>query len=462
VNILLSEDELFKIINMGLEKGAEFVDLRIEDYVENNIVVRDTIVEESSTNITTGASIRVLYRGGLGFASTNELSYESLAKTLESALRIARALSGKTNIKLKKLPSRHDVVELKIENDPRNIPVEDKISDLMRLNQEILGREYVKTITTRYADITGKTIYVSSEERYIEQHYNYTWLYAWATGRLNDIVASARIELGTRRGYELFNKYPQEEIADKLTGRVERQLKAATPRGGVYPAVLAPEVVGVFTHEAFGHLAEADLTMSGSILADKIGKKIVSELVTIIDDPTIPDAYGTFKYDDEGVEARPVTIVDKGVLRELMVDRKYAEILGVKPTGNARAEDYNVPPLIRMRTTYIKPGDMSIEELFEDIKYGYYLVSFRGGQANLDGTFQVGIQEAYEIVNGEIGRPVRNMSISGNTIETLKHVSGVGKDFEYFYGRCGKGQTVFVSDGGPHIRVDKILVGGMR
>ena len=110
----------------------------------------------------------------------------------------------------------------------------------------------------------------------------------------------------------------------------------------------------------------------------------------------------------------------------------------------------------------MKPGDHSVEELFEGIRYGYYLVSFRGGQANLDGTFQVGVQEAYEIVNGEVRDPVRNMSISGNTLDTLKEVDAVAKDFEIGYGRCGKGQTVFVSDGGPHVRVRKIVVGGAR
>lgn len=460
---MLTEDELSKLINYGLEKGADFIDIRIEDYVENSITIRDYIVDEVSSTIMTGAGIRVLYNGGLGFASTNNLSWDNMVKTLESALKIAKLLSGKTNVKLTILPARHDIVQSKLEEDPRSVSPEQKINDLLKLSKEVLSRnEAIKTITTRYKDITGRTIYVSSEDRFIEQHYNYTWLYSWVTGRENDVAASARTELGTRKGYVIFNKYPQEEIADTLVKRVLNQLKAVTPKGGLYPAILAPEVVGVFAHEAFGHLAEADLTVSGSILADKLGKKIVSELVTIVDDPTIPDAYGTFKYDDEGVETRPVKIVEDGVLKELMVDRKFSAMLNMKPTGNARAEDYNVPPLIRMRTTYIAPRDMSLEELLEDIKYGYYLVSFRGGQANLDGTFQVGIQEAYEIVNGEIRRPVRNMSISGNTIDTLKYVSGVGKDFQYFYGRCGKGQTAYVSDGGPHIRVDKILIGGAK
>lgn len=460
---MVLEDVLKKTIEEAIRLGAEFVDIRVEDYNENFIMIRDGVVDEISNSIVKGAAIRVIYRGAMGFSSTNNLSGETLLKALKSAISMARSMAGKTDVKLYTLPSKYDVVELKLDKDPREVSFEEKVEDLLRIDKGLHEfSDRIKTVTIRYADIIGKTIYISSEERYIEQPYSYTWFYAWITGREADVNASARVELGTRRGYTLFEKYPHDKIVETLGNRVVRQLKAKTPKGGVFPAVLAPEVVGVFTHEAFGHLAEADLTVSGSVLNGKIGEKVASELVTIIDDPTIPDAYGTFKYDDEGVETRPVTIVENGVLKELMVDRLFAVILGIDPTGNARAEDYNVPPLIRMRTTYIKPRDMSLEELLEDIKFGYYLVSFRGGQANLDGTFQVGIQEAYEIVNGKIGEPVRNMSISGNTIETLKHVDGVGKDFQVFYGRCGKFQSAFVSDGGPHIRVSKIIVGGAR
>jgi len=152
--------------------------------------------------------------------------------------------------------------------------------------------------------------------------------------------------------------------------------------------------------------------------------------------------------------------VKDGVVVGLMHNRETAQKLNMKPTGNARAEDFRVEPIIRMRNTFMEPKDYSFEELIEGIKFGYYLKSFRGGQANLDGTFQVGIQEAYEIIKGEVGEPVRNASISGNTLETLRKVDVVGKDFELSPGRCGKGQTAFVCDGGPHIRVKEVLVGG--
>jgi len=113
-----------------------------------------------------------------------------------------------------------------------------------------------------------------------------------------------------------------------------------------------------------------------------------------------------------------------------------------------------------MRNTYLARGDYSFEELLEDVKFGYYIKSYRGGQANIDGTFQVGVQEAFEIINGKLGEPVRNVSFGGNTLETLHSVDAVGKDFELSVGVCGKGQRAFVGAGGPHTRVQGVLIGG--
>jgi len=195
-------------------------------------------------------------------------------------------------------------------------------------------------------------------------------------------------------------------------------------------------------------------------LSNKLGKKIASNIVTFYDDGTIKGAFGSFKYDDEGVQSQKTLLVKDGVVVGLMHNRETAQKFNAKPTGNARAEDFRVEPIIRMRNTFMEPRDHSFKELVEDIKFGYYLKSFRGGQANLDGTFQVGVQEAYEIVDGEVGSSVRNASISGNTLETLLKVDAVGKDFELWPGRCGKGQTAFICDGGPHVKVKEVLVGG--
>jgi TldD protein len=301
---------------------------------------------------------------------------------------------------------------------------------------------------------------MNNEGSYIEQDKLYVWSRITATAYEAGVFTFSREEIGSTAGFEVFDVEAPEIVGERAAKRAIGQLKAKPPKGGTSPVILGPNVVGVFVHEAFGHLAEADLTLSGSVLFDKVGKKIASEIVTFYDDGTINGAFGSYKYDDEGVPAQKTLLVKDGVTVGLMHNRETAHKLNAKPTGNARAEDFRVEPIIRMRNTFMEPKDYSFEELIEGVKAGYYFKNLRGGQANLDGTFQVGVEEAYEIVNGELGGPVRNASISGNTLETLLKVDSVGKDFELWPGRCGKGQTAFESNGGPHIKLKGVLVGG--
>jgi TldD protein len=301
---------------------------------------------------------------------------------------------------------------------------------------------------------------MNNEGTYIEQDKLYVWSRILATAKEAGTFSFSLEEIGSIAGYGIFNTETPEIVGKRVAKRAVEQLKAKPPKAGTFPAVLGSNVVGVFVHEAFGHLAEADLTLSGSILSDKLGKKIASDIVTFYDDGTVEGAFGSFKYDDEGVPTQKTLLIKDGVVVGLMHNRDTAQKFNTKPTGNARAENFRFEPIIRMRNTFMEPRDNSFEELVEDIRFGYYLKTVRGGQANLNGTFQVGIQEAYEIVNGEVGAPVRNASISGSTLETLLKVDAVGKDFALWSGRCGKGQTAFISDGGPHIRVGEVLVGG--
>jgi len=339
--------------------------------------------------------------------------------------------------------------------------MEEKIKTALSLNSFTLGFDKrVRSCTIDYLDSAGTSYFVNSEGTWIEQDKLYVWSRLTASAKQKGVFTFSREEIGSTAGYEVFDTETPEMIGDRVAKRAVEQLEAKPPRGGASPVVLGPNVVGVFVHEAFGHLAEADLALSGGVLMNNIGKKTASDVVTFYDDGPINGAFGSFKYDDEGVPAQKTLLIKDGVVAGLMHNRETAAKFNAAPTGNARAEDFRVEPIIRMRNTFMAPKDHSLEELIEGVRKGYYFKSFRGGQANIDGTFQVGIQEAYEIVNGEIGAPVRNASISGNTLETLFKVDAAGKDFRLWPGRCGKGQTVFICDGGPHIRVKEVTVGG--
>jgi TldD protein len=457
------EDVLANINGVAVQKfGAEYAETRAQKLYKTMLTLKEGRVEAAKQGIENGVALRVLVNGAWGFASVGSLNAEVLMNTVSDACKMAKNAGSrlKTPIKLAETTTVEDRVQIKPKKKPSTILMEDKINTALLINKATLGYDKrIKGCTIDYLDLTGTNYFTNSEGTRIKQDKLYVWSRITATAASKGVFTFSREEIGSTAGYEVFDSAP-ESIGEKVAKRAIQQLGAKTPKGGKSQVVLGPNVVGVFVHEAFGHLAEADIALAGGILQNNFGKKIGSDIVTFYDDGTIDGAFGSFKYDDEGVPTQKTLLVKDGVVTGLMHDRETAQKFNAEPTGNARAENFRVEPIIRMRNTFMAPRDHSLEELVEGIRSGYYLKSFRGGQANLDGTFQVGIQEAYEIVNGEIGDPVRDASISGNTLETLFKVDAVGKDFELWPGRCGKGQTAFICDGGPHIRVNEVIVGG--
>jgi TldD protein len=458
------KDLLTKINNTATQKfGAQYAEARAQKLYKTSLTLKEERVEAAKQGIENGVAIRVLMNGAWGFASVGSFDGAILEGAVSDACRMAKLASTrlKTPIKLADTKVVNDHVLSKPKKNPSDIQMEDKIKTVLAVNRASLGFDKrIKSCSVDYFDLTGSSFFVNSEGTSIEYDKLYVWARITASALSEGVFTFSREEIGSTAGFELFEEQVPEVLGVKVAKLAIEQLNAKSPKGGKFPVVLGPNVVGVFVHEAFGHLAEADLALSGGVLANNLGKKIGSDLVTFYDDGTIEGAFGAFKYDDEGVPSQKTLLIKDGVVTGLMHNRETAQKFNAQPTGNARAEDFRVEPIIRMRCTYMAPKDESFEELIKDVRSGYYFKSFRGGQANLDGTFQVGIQEGYEIVNGELGAPVSNASISGNTLETLHKVSGVGKDFMLDPGRCGKGQTAFISDGGPHIRISEVIVGG--
>ncbi len=458
------KDLLTKINNVATQKfGAEYAETRAQEIIKTSLILKEERVEATKQGIENGVAIRVLVNGAWGFASVGSFDGAILNAAVSDACKMARLASErlKTPIKLAAAKVIEDHVVAKPKKNPADIMMEDKIKTVSEVNKSILGFDKrIRSCSVDYMDLMGNSFFMNNEGTFIEQNKLFVWARITASAQSEGVFTFSREEIGSTAGYELFDKQSPEVLGVKVAKLAIEQLNAKSPHGGKFPVVLGPNVVGVFVHEAFGHLAEADLALSGGVLAGNCGKKIGSNLVTFCDDGTIEGAFGTFKYDDEGVPSQKTLLIKDGVVTGLMHNRETAQKFNAEPTGNARAEDFRVEPIIRMRCTYMVPRNQTFEELIENVKSGYYLKSFRGGQANLDGTFQVGIQEGYEIINGELGTPVRNASISGNTLETLHKVDAVGRDFLLDPGRCGKGQTAFISGGGPHIKISEVVIGG--
>ncbi|RLI49311.1 MAG: TldD/PmbA family protein [Candidatus Thorarchaeota archaeon] len=458
-------DELERAIEPGLELGASYVELRGETGFIEYIQMDDGRITALTQRLERGVAVRALVDGAWGFVSTGDLA--RLEDAVRDACRMARAAAPtrKEPIELAETKTREDRVKSAARRDPRHVEIEEKVAYLKELTRVIRDHDpRIATVTAKLRTASGTKYLVTSEGARIEMPINLVWVYPWVTGKEGTRLSAARNEeASTHQGWEYLEKTATPEaVGIPAARRVVLQLEGVPAKAGTFPCVLGPRVIGVLAHEALGHLAEADLTVN-SAFNGKLGQVVAAEGVNMTDDGTDPGNVGTSKYDDEGTPTSRVEIIKDSVLTELMTNREYAAKMGLRPTGNARAESYLYPPIIRMRNTFFERGDHSFDEIFEGIEFGYYCVDFRGGQAQMNASFQVGIQEVFEIVNGELGRPVTDLSISGIATDALFKIEAVSdEDFPWELGRCGKGQEAFVSSGGPSIRFAKggIMFGG--
>jgi TldD protein len=270
--------------------------------------------------------------------------------------------------------------------------------------------------------------------------------------------------VGYTIGWELFDRLDVEEHARKVAQQALTKLAARPAPSGVMPVVIGPGGGGVLFHEACGHGLEADLVGKGaSVFRGRIGERVASELVTIIDDGTMPEEWGCYAIDDEGSPAQRNVLIQDGVLTDYLWDHLRATKEGRPRSGNGRRQSYQHLPMVRMTNTYLTAGDGDPEAIVADTERGVYVKSLGGGQVNTaTGDFVFGMTEAYLIEDGVITEPLREGNLIGNGPEVLTKIDAVGNDFAMGNpGMCGKdGQGVPVGDGVPTLRVTELTIGG--
>ncbi len=459
-------DSVFSTLEDILKKySADSIEIRLEINESTQIQTLDNHIKQQDHITDMGGNIRVFNQGAVGFVHFD--GWNNLEQHIQSALlfaKLSRQL-GET-AQLASAPSikvRHRVL---IKEDPRSVPAATKSQVLMEY-ADIAHRESpgVRAVMGRYFDRYRHLWFINNHGTQVEQEKLDLGGSIIVTARDGNGVAQRAVSFGSSDDYGVV-RHLADEVRDAAKTAVDL-LSATEVDGGEYTVVIDPHLAGVFAHEAFGHLSEADgqIGDSGILQVMQLGRRFGPSNLHIYDTGKDAGSRGYLPIDDEGVEAQDVDLIKDGILVGRLHSQETAAALGDRPTGNARALHYRFPPIVRMRNTVIAPGDTPLENMFQGIKRGIYAKGTHGGQTNGElFTFLAG--EAYLIEDGHVTKPLRNAVLTGNVFSTLANISAIGSDFTRFEsgGGCGKaGQMPLpVSHHAPSLRIEHCLVGGRQ
>jgi len=454
----------------GLDK-VEYMDVRICSYENNVIRLINGISKDLINSNESGIGIRAFKNGTWGYTCSNNVSKESIEDLIKQAIKLTVALESKSKIKFKLNPpkSKTDSWKLPQKKDIRDISIEEKMDYVKNIYKQ--SKDFDKRIfnsNTLYFDSVKQEKILNSSGLRIELETSYVRNVTSNYASDGNKKQYALVSIGGVGGWEISQENKAQNLGTLASKQAIKLLSAKNLKAGNFPAILDPTLSGLFVHEAFGHCCEADAVINGeSVLENKIGEVVGSEIVNIIDDPTIDGLYGSYKYDSEGVLAKKKYLVKNGVLNSYLHSLETASRMNLEEsTGNARAQGYLSSPIIRMSNTYIPAGEWSLEEMAEEIKNGVYAGKWKYGYVDpAKGQFQFKCAEAYEIKNGEIleDQIFTDTALSGITLEVLHNITGIGKDIDFSPGTCGKsGQGMTVTDGSGQLLIPKgIIFGGL-
>jgi len=447
-----------RIVNSLQGHAADYIEIRLEETRITRIVYRGDRLEEVGRTSSLGGNVRALVKGGWGFVSFNNIN--KLLDKVDLAIRQA-GLTAKEDFKLSQTEPVIDIVANE-KSEPMNTPLASKKQLLDEYNDIILTTPKIRTSSIGYYDSQRKITFANSEGSCIEQTKADINLRLTAIASQDGQVQQVGLSIGSPGDFSAI-KGLQEQVK-QMAQRAVELISAPQAKGGEYTVVLDPVLAGVFVHEAFGHLSEADHVYENKRLQEimVMGRRFGDKSLNIVDGAAVPGLRGSYKYDDEGVPATKTYLIREGTLESRLHSRETAAKMGEKTTGNARAISYLYPPIVRMTNTYIEPGTLSFKEIISDIKEGIYAKDWYGGTTSLE-MFTFSASEAYMIRNGKIAELLRPVVLSGNVFVTLDNIDAIGNDLQMNQGGgCGKGgqSPLPVANGSPHIRIRRCLIGG--
>jgi TldD protein len=445
------------------QSRADYTEIRLEEKETTRVVFRGKDLEVANANIDKGGIVRCLIRDkGWGVATFNNL--DDLLTKVDQAYQCARVGSVPEPIELAPVEPVVNITTAEMKRDFRDISLAEKKALAEHYNQILLAANgKIIDTNTVYADTFSHIILANSEGAYIEQDKPSVIVGATAIVRDGDNVQQAHDSLASTQGYEFI--LGQEELIERTSRHAVELLSAKPVKAGQYTVIADQMLAGVFIHEAFGHLSEADFVYENpqARAMMTMGRRFGKGILNSFDDGSIPNLRGTTLYDDEGTPARRNWLIRDGVLVGRLHSRQTAAKMGEGASGNARAINYRFPPIVRMTNTAIDNGTTSFEDMIKDVKLGIYACEAYGGQTQLE-NFSFSSGYAYMIRDGKIAEMVKDVILAGNLFSTLDNIDAIGNDFKWLNtgGGCGKGNQypLPVGMGAPHIRIQNVVIGG--
>lgn len=451
-----------------LNRKIDYADLYFEYIISEGLGIEEGLVKTASKNVSHGIGVRAVAGDKTGYAYSDEISLERIQLAAKTASFIASESAGSAVVPIRGI-IKPELNLYPLATYPTDVPVETKINLLSTIDK--LARSYdprIKSVLASFASEYKLILIVTSEGLVIGDiqplcRLNVTCIAEENGNRQTGTYGGGgRVEFSWFLDEDRYSSYIQKAAKQALTN-----LTAVDAPAGTMDVVLGPGWPGILLHEAIGHGLEGDFNRKGtSAFSGMIGKKVASELCTVIDDGSIPNRRGSSNIDDEGTKTQRTVLIEKGILKGYLQDRLNAKLMNMPLTGNGRRESYAHPPIPRMTNTFMLAGESMPSDIIQSVKKGLYAVAFGGGQVDItSGKFVFTASEAYLIENGKITSPVRGATLIGNGPDILKQVSMVGNDLELDtgIGTCGKdGQGVPVGVGLPTIKIDGITVGGTR
>ena len=451
-----------RVIARALEKGGDFADVYVENRISRRILMEESKFKSAVFGISQGAGVRVISGDKTGFAYTDELKDEKLMRAAEIASFVAEGNKSVGPIAVKK-ENRESYVTVKLPLE--DIADEKRIDVMKRANQAALDYDpRIQMASISYYDeVRGRTL-ANSEGLLLSDELPLLFFIVQTLGVGNNTRHMGRERLSRHSGFEMFDEVTPEEVAQTCARESIAMLEAKDAPAGIMDVVMQNGWGGVLVHEAVGHPLEGDIIARKiGAFTGKLGKKVASDVFTMVDDGTLPNFRGTTNFDDEGTQMRRNVLIKNGVLVKFMTDILSAKQLKMERTGNGRRESFRYLPIPRMTNTFIEAGKDKPEDILASTQSGLYVQSLSGGSVNpVTGMFNFTCRESYMIENGKKTTPVKGATLIGNCLDVISNIDAVGDDLDFGPGICGKGQAAEVTAGQPTVRIRGINVGGSR